>query len=182
MKKFVLFREKRFDDNNFCNTQIDQNLSPFLHVRNQYGPDNFFSYNQLANKNDPSHGILCFLTPAIINMSHYIKLFLQSPQLSKYLFLLEPPVVAPLSYSKPFHRFFDRIYTWDDDLVDNKKYFKFVWPQSLNQDLQPVHFNDKKFVCLINGNKSSYIKNELYSAREKAIRYFEEHDINFDLY
>ncbi len=182
MKRFVIFREKRFDDNNFCNTQIDQNLSPFWHVRNQYGSDNFFSYNQLSNKNDPSHSILCFLTPAIINLSHYIKLFFQSTHLPKYLFLLEPPVVAPLTYSKLFHRFFDRIYTWDDDLVDNKKYFKFIWPQSSSQNLQPVHFHDKKFLCLMNGNKSSFIKNELYSAREKAIRYFEKNHIEFDLY
>jgi alpha(1,3/1,4) fucosyltransferase len=182
MKKFVMFREKRFDNNNFCNTKIDPNLSPFYYVREQYGEENFVSYNTLQNKNDRQYTILCFLTPNIINIFTYIKLFFITRKLPKYLFLFEPPVVAPLSYIKVWHIFFDRIYTWDDDLVDNKKYFKFIWPQSSHKNIDPVHFTDKKFVCLINGNKSSFIKNELYSARENAIRYFEQNGIDFDLY
>lgn len=42
-------------------------------------------------------------------------------------------------------------------------------------------WSDRKFLTLMNGNKYSYVQNELYSLRRKAIRHFEKRD-DFDLY
>lgn len=99
------------------------------------------------------------------------------------LFCCEPPIVNPFNYNKRLHTFFKKIYTWNDNLVDNKKYYRYNWPQSeFGIDTEPVSFKSKKFLCLINGNKLpfkpfamlSQFGRELYSERIKAIEYYEK--------
>lgn len=95
----------------------------------------------------------------------------------------EAPIVIPFNYTKMFHFFFTKIYTWNDGLVDNKKYFKILLPKSsLGIKTSPKKFKGKKFLVLINSNKlpfypfkllSSFGK-ELYSERIKAIKFFEK--------
>lgn len=95
----------------------------------------------------------------------------------------EPPTVVPLDYWKIFHLFFSKIYTWNDDLVDNKKYFKIHLPQySLGWNTPQKPFKKKKFLVLVNSNKSAFLPfkilssfgRELYSERIKAIEFFEK--------
>ncbi len=40
-----------------------------------------------------------------------------------YLILSEPPSVYKRNSQQQFHSEYDRIFTWNDDLVDNKKYY-----------------------------------------------------------
>ncbi len=183
MKKLAIFWDKRFEDNNFYNLEIDKNLSPIYEFAKYNWFESTISSDLLEQKKDKyDYIILCFLTFSIFSFKDYIKLFLKYPKNKKYIFLFEPKVVAPLSYNKIVHLFFDKIYTWNDNLIDNKKYFKFIFPQSKNNILRPKNFENKKLLTLINWNKASFIKNELYSEREKAIRYFEDNNIEFDLY
>lgn len=106
------------------------------------------------------------------------------------LMCLEPPTIIPFSYMKIFHLFFTKVYTWNDDLVDNeqsssasKKYFKIYLPQhNLELNTTPKKFKNKEFLVLINSNKSSFFPfktlspfgKELYSERIKAIEFFEK--------
>lgn len=99
------------------------------------------------------------------------------------LIATEPPLVNPFNYMKIFHRFFLKIYTWNDKLVDNKKYFKIRLPKySIGMNTKPKKFKDKKFLILINANKLPFYPfkllssfgRELYSERVKAIEFFEE--------
>ncbi len=104
----------------------------------------------------------------------------------------EPPIVVPFNYIKIFSYFFTKIYTWNDNLVDNKKYFKIHLPQySLGFNVKLKKFNDKKFIILINSNKLPFFPFrflssfgiELYSGRIKAIEFFELNiPDRFDLY
>lgn len=105
-------------------------------------------------------------------------------QVKKTLFCFEPPIVAPFNYFKLLHVFFNRVYTWNDTLVDNKKYFKFYWPQSLfGYKTSALPFNRKKFLVLINGNKMpiTFFKliapfgRELYSKRVAIIEFYEKY-------
>lgn len=183
MKKIAIFWDKRFENNNFYNLDIDKNLKPLLDLVNINWVDNTISSNLLDSRKDKDNfTILCFLTISVFSIKDYIKLFIKFPKNKKILYLWEPKVVAYLSYLKIFHLFFDKIYTWDDNLVNNKKYFKFIYYQSNHNILNQKDFNQKKFLTLINWNKASFVKDELYSQREKAIRYFEENNIEFDLY
>ena len=129
--KIAIFWEERFGNNNFRNLEIDKNLSPIAKFAEENGIENTISYDLLADRPDKDEFVvLCFLTPSVFTFLEYLKMFWKYRENKKYLFLFEPPVVAPLSYLKIFHVFFDRIYTWNDELTDNKKYFKFIWPQS----------------------------------------------------
>lgn len=70
---------------------------------------------------------------------------------------------------------FDYIMTWNDDIVDNNKYFKvdffyFFEPRIF----KTIKFENKKLLTNISGNKCSKHKDELYTERLKVIEYFEE--------
>lgn len=89
------------------------------------------------------------------------------------LFMWEPPTVLPKMYEKKVQRAFSKIYTWDDDLVDGKKYHKFFYP-SLQAMIDPLpSFEEKKLCAMVVGKHKSKHPEELYSLREKAIEFFE---------
>lgn len=102
-----------------------------------------------------------------------------------YLILVESSLIREDNYYKDSHECFNKIFTWDDSLVDNQKYFKLnfahLFPSSINKDSS----KKEKLCVLISGNKSSPKKDEreLYSKRKEAIRWFEKnHPGDFDLY
>jgi len=183
MKKIAIFWSKRFNNNNFYNIELDSNLQPYYKLAEINNFNNTISYDLLdAKKDKNNYIILCFLTLSFVNLIYYIKLFIKYPKNKKYFFIFEPRVWAPLNYCKILHVFFHRVYTRNDDLVDNKKYFKYIYPSTNNWLNYIKKISNKKLITLINWNKSSFGKNELYSEREKTIRYFEENSIEFDLY
>jgi len=100
------------------------------------------------------------------------------------LFLWEPEAVNPVSYAKDYLDKFKIVFTWNDDLVDNKKFFKFFLPYPRKKPYEKlVPFSEKKLLTNITANKISKVKNELYSERRKSIEYFDKHYPNdFDLY
>jgi len=100
------------------------------------------------------------------------------------LIIVESPIIKPYNWLKDNHGYFSKIYTWNDSLIDNKKYFHYLLPINNDGfDTKEIPFSKKKFLIMINANKVNYFKNELYSLRRKAIRYFEKRLINdFDLY
>lgn len=100
------------------------------------------------------------------------------------LMVWEPPVVSPVLYDRKYHALFRYVLTWDDDLVDNKKYFKLYWPQpEYKKKVEIVPFAKKKMLTLIAGDKYSLHPKELYSERVRAINYFSRAIPNdFDFY
>lgn len=99
------------------------------------------------------------------------------------LICTEPPTVNPFNYMKIFHNFFIKVYTWNDELIDNKKYFKLILPKSSEGiKTRAKKFKDKKFLTLINTNKSPFYPfklitsfgKELYSERIRAIEFFQK--------
>ena len=101
----------------------------------------------------------------------------------KYLAIFENEIIKKDNWDKDNHKYFEKIFTWNDDLVDNKKYFKlnqsFQLPNTINKDLS---IKDKLCV-LISSNKKVNHSLELYTERIKAIDWFEKnHKEDFDLY
>ena len=102
-----------------------------------------------------------------------------------YLLALESPLVTPRSYEKTSHALFKKVFTWSDELIKENpsKYIKINYaydiPKSINKNLE----SKSKLCCIISGNKKVSFKNELYSERLKAIKWFEKNHIeDFDLY
>jgi hypothetical protein len=99
------------------------------------------------------------------------------------LILWEPPSVFPSSYSNKHQKPFSKILTWNDDLVDNKRYFKFYYPEYKKMIEDIVDFDEKKLCFLMARNRNSSHPNELYSERRKVIEFFERKmNGTFDLY
>lgn len=105
------------------------------------------------------------------------------PKEKLILFIWEPPTVQPEAYELERQKAFHRIYTFDDDLVDHQRYFKFYLPYLKPRISRLVPYEERNFLVLIASQfKSKYAK-ELYSEREKLIRFFEEHPNEpFDLF
>ena len=100
-----------------------------------------------------------------------------------YLITMEPYMTKSDNWNKSNHKYFKKIFTWNDAFVDGQKYFKINYsykiPKNVNFDI-----NKKEKLCtIIAGNKYRSSPIELYSERIKAIRWFEKnHPEDFDLY
>lgn len=106
-------------------------------------------------------------------MSQHYPLHAQRPK-KKIALLWESEVVLRRNFNKKLHTYFNTLFTWNDDLVDNKKYFKFYWPQPyLKMIDHRKSFNEKKFCVLIAGCKQFNHPQELYSQRREVIEFFE---------
>ncbi len=106
------------------------------------------------------------------------------PKEKCWIFLFEPPVFLPSAYDPSLALSFGKIFVMFDDLIDNKEYFKFHYPQpelKMKEDLPT--FEMKKLCVLIAANKSSKHPKELYSERIRAISFFSQmHGDDFDLF
>ncbi len=99
------------------------------------------------------------------------------------LFAWEPPTVQAEIWDPKIQERFHKIYTWNDDLVDNVRFFKFYYPSLSQKITEPVPYEDRKFLTLIASRLTSKHPHQLYSQREHLIRFFEERpDVEFDLY
>ncbi len=173
---------KIFYNENFYNLcRVEKN--PLLILKERF---HSLGYNfETIDKLNPEESdyIIFFELPSKIN-PYYKECIKKGLNNRMILFLWEPPIVNPGNYDKLTHESFTYIFTWMDDLVDNKKYFKFYYPQpSYIPKIDKMQFENKKLCTLISGNKKSKINGELYSERINAIKFFEKNDLdNFDLF
>lgn len=108
------------------------------------------------------------------------------PQENVLLFSFEGQITHPLSHEPRYHDCYSKIFTWNDCLIDNKRYFKTLFPFSDPLpllDLDPVPFEQKK-LCVLMGTHNVYqhpIEN--YSGRVNIINFFEKiSEDDFDFY
>jgi len=100
-----------------------------------------------------------------------------------YLLLMESRVVKPDNWNIENHRYFKKIFTWDDTLIDNKKYFKINYTHKIPENIEFNLDKKEKLCVMINSNKFSDHPLELYTERIRAINWFEKnHPEDFDLY
>lgn len=100
------------------------------------------------------------------------------------IFLWEGKVNNPDNYTPQIENRFKYIFTWNDELVDNKKFFKFFLPVPLRpREAKPLPFQEKKLLVNMSANRHYPRPNELYSARLKTSAYFDANYPNdFDLF
>ena len=101
----------------------------------------------------------------------------------KLVILLECSVIKPENWLPGSHDGFDAVFTWDEKYLDNKKYFKVNFSNPFPETI-PCDLADKSGFCvMITANKKSSHPLELYSERERSVRWFESnHPGEFDLY
>jgi tetratricopeptide (TPR) repeat protein/GT2 family glycosyltransferase len=103
----------------------------------------------------------------------------------KILLIFESPLILPQNWHPENHEYFDRIFSYRDDLVDNIRHFRIYCsadiPGGINRDLSVKD----GFCVVIAGYKLLPEEHELslYPERIKAIRWFEKnHPEDLDLY
>jgi hypothetical protein len=116
-------------------------------------------------------------------LNQYYRRLRQMPGKKLYLFLFENPANRPDNYWRWNHRHFEKVFTWDPEWVDDKKYVK-MWLPVRIPDSFAIDRSEKTKLCVtIVSQKYSGHQAELYSERVRAIRWFErEHPSEFDLF
>lgn len=100
-----------------------------------------------------------------------------------HLVLFESPAIRPDNWVRRNHAAFTKVFTWNPDWVDGKKYIRFHIPNKLPDRIDYAPSTADRFCCLIASQKYSWVRKELYTERLRAIRWFERHHpTEFDLY
>ncbi len=100
-----------------------------------------------------------------------------------HLLIFESHLIRAKNWNRRRHRAFRTVLTWNDDWVDNKKYFKFNFSFQIPRKIDHSSFTRPKLVGAIVGAHVTFHPLELYSERIKTIRWFEKnHPDQFALY
>jgi len=100
-----------------------------------------------------------------------------------YLLLFETDLINKSNWDLNKHKYFNKIFTWNDDFIDNKKYFKFNFSHKFPNEIINKPFESKKLCTLIAGHKNNCDKRELYSKRLEIIKWLDKkHSADFDFY
>lgn len=100
------------------------------------------------------------------------------------LVISESPIICTANHKGVIRGLADKIFTWETDAKESHA----SWLgcgcsfEAKLENQATEEKNRKKDLCMIIGNKSSALKNELYSRRRDAIEYFTHSNIDFDLY
>jgi hypothetical protein len=105
------------------------------------------------------------------------------PGKNNYLIMFESKIIQADNWNVKKHKYFKKIFTWDDNLVDGKKYIKINYAHKIPTDLDYDLSKKGKLCAMVASHKFTKHSLELYTERVKAIRWFEQnHPEDFDLY
>ncbi len=175
-----------YNNNRMFNPEIrapigDDLLYPF-HYLSRVAREQGISVSTIDTEPLDSYDAIVFLDyPGDHN--RYLKKLIDMKFENLYLFIFENEIIKPDNWNKENYRHFRKVFTWRDDIIDNKKLFKFFLPNKLPNTFSLNVSRKSKFCCIIAGNKKNNQPLELYSERLKAIKWFEiNHPDHFDLY
>lgn len=100
-----------------------------------------------------------------------------------YVWFLETPFSTPLLYNKDKHYLFQKIFTYDKDLVDNQKYHYMRLVYSFDS-YQDVDLKQKTVLSMQIAGNLNYVPNRsLYHERRNLVKWFiENHPEDFEFY
>jgi hypothetical protein len=113
----------------------------------------------------------------------YFKQLVEAGHDNLYLFIYESEIIMPNNWDRSNYKYFKKVFTWNYEMVDNKKIFQYYFPIKVLKT-NDFDLNKKNKLCaMVASNKFNYHPLELYSARFEALRWFERyHPEDFDLY
>ena len=156
-----------FDEKSYLNR--DDCLKSFIQLKKVLETKNISLSTQDINAEEKSNFVIYvdFIPKEIKNKNSYLLLF-------------ESKLIKPKNWDFSKHENFLKIFTWDDSLIDKKRYIKINFSQSLN--LIYDNKNRKKHLVQISANKIINQENELYTERRKIINWHEDNEISFDFF
>jgi len=185
LRKATIYVSERLKNNNIFNLEDpkynrDNCLYPFWLLKRELKKYNYDLSTQDINDPGKSEFVLYSNIPKI-NRFIIDKIFKKTK--NNYLITREPPIIRKENWLEKYHKYFKKIFTWNDNLVDGNKYIKLNYSFKIPDKIPTIDFNKKDFCCMIAGNKSSQKTNEHYSERLKLIKFFENNHLDkFNLY
>jgi hypothetical protein len=163
---------------------IDDRLEPFFEFK-KHALKNNYEINTIDIYNDITNIDFFFFFKLDFKMLNILLKLDYKDRM--FYFAWEPPVVTKIHKNKNLKRLsriFKAVFTWNDDLVDNKYFFKINYPQKIISNYEHFDLKDKtKLLTMISMDKKSKHRNQLYSERKKIIYYFEKKSrLDFDFY
>ncbi len=116
------------------------------------------------------------------------EIFKKAIHLNKICFLIvnELEYIHKENMNTRLHSNFKKIFTYQDKLIDNIKYFKINYSFDFKKKIfesKQLPYVKKNLAVMIAGFKALEHPNELYSKRIQTIKWFEKHHLSkFDLY
>ena len=159
----------------------DNLLEPFnkLYLKGQDENIDFMTLDMVGGFYDMD-GFLFFDFPNLKN--DFVKKAFKKDA-PKYLVIFESELIRPANWDLDNHKLFNKIFTWNDDIIDNEKYFKLNFSQNIPKYINKDLSKKEKLCTLIAGNKRNTHTLELYSKRLEAIEWFENNHLeDFDFY
>lgn len=168
--KFML-KNNIFNKNYYLNR--DQTSDRYIELKNQ-----FLKYGYDLSTYDINN----FENAEIIIYIDLPRDFKSNNSKKEILFLGENEMISKHQYKIAHNNSFSKVFTWNNEIVDNEKFFKYNFSYYL--DFENFHRKDRnKFSVMINSNKYINHVNEIYSERIKLIDWFEKNETkNFDLF
>lgn len=153
------------DDNIFdldSNMDCDSRRMPYIRLR-----EFFIKHNIKLHTED-----MCEKTPLF--QLHFNVVTQNKPSVPAYLLLMENNHIYPSNAKPP--KYYRKIFTWRDDLVDGNRIVKMYLPNTIRNSPVDCLTKRDRFCCMISGNKTVKIPDgrELYSERIKIIKWFEK--------
>jgi hypothetical protein len=109
------------------------------------------------------------------------KIFLNCDNIKKFLVLQEYKAIKPYIYKFENHKKFNKIFTFDDKLLNYDKYVKYSGLQVIPKKYKIYSNNKKKFACISFANKPNINKLSYFELRKKILDFFLD-DPSFHLY
>ena len=176
--KASLITDKNFLSNKIFNpANRDHAARKFIYLRNKLKEENIDL--QTCDINLPEESILS------IHLDVNKKFLSKKKSLKNILVARESPILNKFNNLETYLKKFDLIITWNKLLCDKKTIFWTGYGNSADLlETDPIKIYNKKKgdLCTIISKKYSNHKNALYKEREKAINFFANSDLNFDLY
>lgn len=179
----LFFQNNRiFDEKNFTINRDDCQRQ-FIELKKNLLQDNI-EINTVDITEIKNSDIAIFMNIPNIN-DEYLKDVIKY-KIKSYAIINELDVIHEENKLSEHHKYFCKIFTYQQDLIDNIKYFKTNYSFDFIDKVSKFNitaFKEKKLITLIANNKTIDSPLELYSERVKAIRWFERNQPNhFDLY
>ncbi len=97
----------------------------------------------------------------------------------KYLINQECPIIYPETWLNKNYTLFEKVFTWADDIIDNKIFFKINCPSYGPDKVRDFPKIEKsKFCVTIISNKYNNHLNDLYWKRLEILKWFEKNHLN----
>lgn len=186
MKKNLLLKPyhgKTFFKNGIFD--IDQTHNPFYGLKKKLKKINIEINTIDIKKEKPDYNLYCD-APYPWEIRGFVNMLINRNK--NILLTFESPLLNPFNHLKFFQYFFKKIYTWNDSQVNNKKIFKFYFPQDL-KTMKPINFIDKKLMVMINRNAPGYYrlfslfgKNNYFKRKKVATFLSKKYERDFDLF